>query len=45
MLEIKNYSKSYTKGKKAVDNLTLTVESGDIFAFVGHNGARENHYN
>lgn len=39
MLEIKNYTKSYTKGKKAVDNLSLKVENGDIFAFVGHNGA------
>ena len=39
MLEIKNYSKSYGKDKKAVDNLSLTVEDGDIFGFVGHNGA------
>ena len=28
MLEIKNYSKSYDGGKKAADNVTLTVESG-----------------
>lgn len=39
MLEIKNYSKSYSKGKKAADNVSLTVESGDIFGFIGHNGA------
>ena len=39
MLEIKNYSKSYGKGKKAADNVTLTVESGDIYGFIGHNGA------
>ena len=45
MLEIKNYSKSYTKGKKAVDNLSLKVEKGDIYAFIGHNGARKNNYN
>ena len=39
MLEIKNYSKSYGKGKLAVDNVSLTVESGDIYGFIGHNGA------
>lgn len=39
ILEIKNYSKSYTKGKKAADDISLTVESGDIFGFIGHNGA------
>jgi len=39
MLEIKNYSKSYAKGKKAADNVCLTVNSGDIFGFIGHNGA------
>lgn len=39
MLEIKNYSKSYKEGKKAADNVSLTVESGDIFGFIGHNGA------
>lgn len=39
MLVIKNYSKAYGDGKKAVDNISLTVESGDIFGFIGHNGA------
>lgn len=39
MLEIKNYSKTYHGGKKAVDNLNLSVEAGDIFGFIGHNGA------
>ena len=39
MIEIKNYSKSYGEGKKAADNVTLTVESGDIYGFIGHNGA------
>jgi len=39
MLEIKNLTKTYKGGKVAVDNLSLTVESGDIFAFIGHNGA------
>ena len=39
VLEIKNYSKSYKEGKKAADNVSLTVESGDIYGFIGHNGA------
>ncbi len=39
MLEIKNFSKIYKKGKRAVDHLTLTVEAGDIYGFIGHNGA------
>lgn len=39
MVEIKNFSKTYGNGKKAVDDLTLTVNQGDIFGFIGHNGA------
>ncbi len=39
ILEIKNYTKIYGKGKKACDDVSLTVESGDIFGFIGHNGA------
>ena len=39
MLEIKNYTKSYGGGKKAADNVSLSVMSGDIFGFIGHNGA------
>ncbi|MBQ7638883.1 MAG: ABC transporter ATP-binding protein [Clostridia bacterium] len=39
MLEIKHYSKSYAKNKKAADDVCLTVESGDIYGFIGHNGA------
>ena len=39
MLEIKNYSKTYGEGAKAADNVCLTVESGDIYGFIGHNGA------
>ena len=39
MLEIRDFSKSYKGGKRAVDHLSLTVESGDIFGFIGHNGA------
>lgn len=39
MLEIKNFSKTYKKGKRAVNHLSLTVEAGDIYGFIGHNGA------
>ncbi|WP_034447346.1 ABC transporter ATP-binding protein [Butyrivibrio sp. AE2032] len=39
MLEIKNYSKSYGGGKKAADDVSLSVMGGDIFGFIGHNGA------
>ena len=39
MLEIRNLSKAYKKGKKAVDGLNLRVEAGDIYGFIGHNGA------
>ena len=39
MLEIRNYSKSYGGGKKAADNVSLSVMGGDIYGFIGHNGA------
>ncbi|MCR5542365.1 MAG: ABC transporter ATP-binding protein [Ruminococcus sp.] len=39
ILEIKGYTKVYGEGKKAADNVSLTVESGDIYGFIGHNGA------
>ncbi len=39
MLEILNFSKTYQGVKKAVSDVSLTVEDGDLFAFIGHNGA------
>ena len=39
MLDIRHYSKSYKEGKKAADDVTLSVMSGDIYGFIGHNGA------
>lgn len=39
MLEIRNLTKIYKGGKKAVDSLNLTVEAGEICGFIGHNGA------
>lgn len=38
MIEVKNLTKVYGK-KKAVDNLSFTVEDGEIFGFLGPNGA------
>lgn len=39
MIEIKNVSKSYIKGKKSVDSLNLEIKNGEIFGFLGPNGA------
>jgi len=39
MLEINGLTKIYKGGKKAVDSISLHVDSGDIFGFIGHNGA------
>jgi ABC-2 type transport system ATP-binding protein len=39
ILEIKDYTKKYSEDKVAADHVTLTVESGDIYGFIGHNGA------
>lgn len=38
MLKIQNLTKSFGE-KIAVNDISLNVESGDIFAFIGHNGA------
>lgn len=39
MIEIKNVSKSYKKGKKVIDNINLEIKDGEIFGFLGPNGA------
>lgn len=39
MLKIVNLSKTYKGTKKAVDNISLEVKSGEIVGFIGHNGA------
>ncbi len=39
MLTIKNLTKTYPNGKKAVDDLNLTINPGDIYGFIGANGA------
>lgn len=39
MLEIKHLTKQYKGGKCAVKDLSLNIQSGDIYGFIGHNGA------
>ena len=39
MLSIKNLTKTYKGGKTAVKDLSLEVKAGDIYGFIGHNGA------
>ena len=39
MLQIEHFSKTYPGGKKAVEDLSFTVEDGQIVGFIGHNGA------
>ncbi len=35
----KNLSKTYSSGKKAVDDIGIALESGEVFGFLGPNGA------
>lgn len=39
MIEIKNVSKTYNGEKKALNNISFDIKDGEIFAFIGHNGA------
>lgn len=39
MLSVKNLSKTYKGGKRAVDDVSFEIKSGDIFGFIGPNGA------
>ena len=39
MIEIKNVTKTYDGVKKALDDVSFSVKDGEIFAFIGHNGA------
>lgn len=39
MLIIQDVTKSYDGKKKACDQVSLTIEPGDLYGFVGHNGA------
>ncbi|WP_010251197.1 ABC transporter ATP-binding protein [Acetivibrio cellulolyticus] len=39
MIEVVNITKTYSGALKAVDNLSITIEDGEIFGFLGPNGA------
>lgn len=39
MIQIENVTKTYNNAVRAVDNLNLTVENGEIVGFIGPNGA------
>lgn len=39
MISIKNVSKEYVEGIKAVDNLSIEIKPGEIYGFIGPNGA------
>lgn len=39
MLNIEHLTKTYGE-KKAVDDLSLHIAPGEIYGFIGHNGAR-----
>lgn len=39
MIEIKKVTKIYNGEKKALNNISFKVDGGEIFGFIGHNGA------
>lgn len=40
MIEIKNFTKVYSGSKQAsVEDLNLTIKDGEVYGFLGHNGA------
>ena len=39
ILEIDGLTKVYPGGRRAVDGLSLSVRAGEIYGFIGHNGA------
>lgn len=39
MIEIKNVTQSYIKGKNFIENMNLKIDDGVVFGFLGQNGA------
>lgn len=44
ILEIKNLTKFFGKNK-ALDSINLEIKAGEIYGFLGPNGARKNYNN
>ena len=42
MLKIEHLTKTYGE-KRAVDDLSLHIRPGEIYGFIGHNGAQDHH--
>lgn len=38
MIELKNVTKCYKKNEKVIDNISLKINDGEIFGFLGANG-------
>ena len=41
MIELKNVTKCYKKNEKVIDNISLKINDGEIFGFLGANGTRK----
>lgn len=39
VLEIRHFGKTYGNGKRAAEDVNLVVQPGEIYGFIGHNGA------
>lgn len=39
MIEFKNVSKIYPDGTRAVDNLSMTIDKGELVVFIGTSGS------